>query len=77
MESGAGLGACGRSGGRDLFRRQVGAGARWRLAGGAAPETRLDRAQWAEGDRWIDSATAMISATPLNMSFSQLAPDTS
>src|SRR5258707_3788185 len=41
------------------------------------PKRALTFAHWAEGERWIDSATAMIRATPLNISFSQLAPDTS
>src|SRR5215204_3131647 len=41
------------------------------------PKRALTFCHWAEGERWIDSATAMIRATPLNISFSQLAPDTS
>ena len=50
------------------------------LSGGAGPPRpsfALTRCPKADGDRLIDSATATIRATPLNMSLSQLAPDTS
>ena len=74
MTSAVAPGAALASGGRSRAgRRRVASAA----AVGAAPEARLDRCPGADGERWIDSATAMISATPLNMSLSQLAPDTS
>src|SRR3954453_683423 len=44
---------------------------------GPRPKRALMFDQWLDGDRWMDSATATIRATPLNMSLSQLAPDTS